>query len=97
MPKDLQDVVEIAGQAANMDMLSEFMFHNAQALKTLTEEHGVQIRRFPDEVMREFQRIAWEYFEETSTQDPLFVYVPRSIAQDTSCRSPPVVEGAKSF
>ena len=32
-------------------MISEFAFRNAQALETLVDEHGVQLRTFPDDVM----------------------------------------------
>jgi len=78
LPEDLKSVVEIAAQAANMDMLSEFTFHNAQALKSLREEHGVEIRAFPDEVMREFRRIALEYYEEEAAGDPDFARVYRA-------------------
>jgi len=75
LPRNLQDVVEIAAQATNMDMLSEFMFHNAQALKTLEEDHGVQVRRFPDDVMDGLQEIAWAYYEEEAAKDPLWAKV----------------------
>ena len=75
LPEDLQAVVEIASQAVNVDMLSEFMFHNAQALKSLREQHGVQIRAFPDDVMEQFQRLTYEYLEEEAAGDPLFARV----------------------
>lgn len=72
LPTDLQTVIEVSAQAVNMDMMSEFMFHNAQALRTLQQEHGVQLREFPAEVMREFQRLTLEYLEEEAARDPLF-------------------------
>ena len=49
LPADLQAVVAYACQAANDDMFSEFTARNSQALKTLVNEHGVQLRRFSDE------------------------------------------------
>ncbi len=72
LPQDLQDIVEIAAQAVNTDMLADFTYHNAQALKTLVEEHGVQLRAFPDDVMTVLRDITWEYFEELAEGDPLF-------------------------
>ena len=75
LPKDLQAVVEIAAQAVNTDMLADFTFHNTQALRSLEQDHGVQLRRFPDEVMVEMRRLAWSYFEETAAGDPLFAKV----------------------
>jgi TRAP-type mannitol/chloroaromatic compound transport system substrate-binding protein len=35
----------------NDDLLSEFTARNASALKTLVEEHQVQLRRLPDDVL----------------------------------------------
>jgi TRAP-type mannitol/chloroaromatic compound transport system substrate-binding protein len=78
LPADLQAVVEIAAQAANTDMTAEYMFHNAQALRVLQDEHGVELRAFPDEVMVEFKRLTVEYFEEQAGKDADFARVYRS-------------------
>ena len=51
LPQDLQDVVRIATQAANNDMLAEFTARNGDALETLINEHNVELKRFPDEVL----------------------------------------------
>lgn len=75
LPADLQAVVEIAAQAVNTDMLSEFTYHNAQALQTLREEHGVQVRAFPTDVMERLRAITWEHFESIATRDELFARV----------------------
>ena len=75
LPEDLQAAVEIAAQAANVDMLSHYMYHAAIALQQLQSEHGVKIRRFPDDVMREFDRLTWEYLDEEAGKDPQFARV----------------------
>ncbi|PXX96552.1 TRAP transporter substrate-binding protein [Halomonas sp. LBP4] len=51
LPDDLKDVVREAAMAANLAMVSEFAYRNAQALDTLVNEHEVQLRSFPDDVM----------------------------------------------
>ncbi|WP_249976259.1 TRAP transporter substrate-binding protein [Vreelandella olivaria] len=51
LPEDLQDVIREAARASNMAMISEFAYRNAQALETLVDEHGVQLRTFPEDVM----------------------------------------------
>ncbi|MCG6656659.1 TRAP transporter substrate-binding protein [Halomonas campisalis] len=51
LPDDLKDVVREAAKASNLGMISEFAYRNAQALETLVDEHGVQLRTFPDDVM----------------------------------------------
>lgn len=81
LPPGLQAVVEIASQAANADMAAEFTYHNARALKQLREEHGVQPRAFPDEVMRAFHRITLEYLEEESAKNADFARVYASFRE----------------
>ena len=51
LPADLQMMLEVAIRAMNGDLLSEFTARNAGALKTLVEEHQVQLRRLPDDVL----------------------------------------------
>ncbi|MDR5866513.1 TRAP transporter substrate-binding protein [Halomonas koreensis] len=51
LPEDLQAVVTEATRAANLAMISEYAYRNAEALKTLVEEHGVKLRSFPEDVM----------------------------------------------
>jgi TRAP-type mannitol/chloroaromatic compound transport system substrate-binding protein len=51
LPADLQKMLEVGIRAMNDDLLSEFTARNTSALKTLVEEHGVQLRRLPDDVL----------------------------------------------
>jgi len=53
LPPDLQAIVVMACKAANMDMFADFEARNGQALQTLIQEHGVELRPFPDEVLAE--------------------------------------------
>lgn len=70
LPADLQAVVEYACQAANDDMLSEFTVRNSQALKTLVDEHGVQLRRFSDKLLAQIGKVSAEVVAEIADQDP---------------------------
>ncbi len=70
LPADLQAVVAYACQAANDDMLSEFTARNSQALKTLVDEHGVQLRRFSDELLAQIGKVSAEVVAEIAGQDP---------------------------
>ncbi len=70
LPADLQAVVEYACQAANDDMSSEFTARNSQALKTLVDEHGVQLRRFSDELLAQIGKVSAEVVAEIAGQDP---------------------------
>ncbi len=51
LPEDLKMIVSSACMAANMDMISEFSARNASALRQLVEDHGVELRRYPADVL----------------------------------------------
>jgi len=71
LPSDLQAIVVTACKAANMDMLSDFEAKNGQALKTLIEEHNVDLRPFPDEVLAELKQASLAVIEEQAASDAL--------------------------
>lgn len=52
LPEDLQDVIREAARASNLAMYTEFAYRNAQALETLVDEHNVQLREFPEDVIQ---------------------------------------------
>lgn len=51
LPADLQKIVEIACKACTQKMLDEYTANNNRALNTLVNEHEVQLRKFPDDVL----------------------------------------------
>ena len=71
LPADLQAIVACACQAANTDMYAEFESRNGEALKRLLEEHGVELRAFPDEVLDELRRVTFEYIGELAAADEM--------------------------
>ncbi|MDZ7828333.1 MAG: hypothetical protein U5K33_02220 [Halofilum sp. (in: g-proteobacteria)] len=71
LPAELRDVVEYAARVANQDMLAEFTAQNNRALQTLVERHGVELRRFPDEVLRELRSLSDEVVAEIAEGDAM--------------------------
>ena len=71
LPKDLQVMVETAAQASGDDMLSEFTMRNAQALQTLLDEHDVQLRPFPADVLAALKIASEAVVRESAAGDPL--------------------------
>ena len=69
LPDDLKKILETACRAVNQDMLDEFTARNAAALKTLVEEHGVELRRLPDDVLDEFRRLSSEVLAESAEDE----------------------------
>lgn len=78
LPPDLQAMVRAAARTVNDDMLAEFTARNASALKTLVEEHGVQVRRLPDDVIARLREVSAEVLAETGKSDPLTTRVYES-------------------
>ncbi|MFQ3788689.1 TRAP transporter substrate-binding protein [Halomonas sp. A29] len=70
LPDDLKAVVTEAARASNLAMISEFAYRNAQALATLVEEHGVQLRTFPDDVMEALYESSQQVIQQQVESDP---------------------------
>jgi TRAP-type mannitol/chloroaromatic compound transport system substrate-binding protein len=70
LPDDLKDVVREAAKASNLAMISEFAYRNAQALETLVDEHGVQLREFPQDVMEALFESSKKVIQEQVDRDP---------------------------
>lgn len=71
LPADLQAIVRVACQAAVMDMLSDFTYNNGVALKKLLDEHKVELRRFPKDVLDHLGGISDEVMREMAAEDEL--------------------------
>jgi TRAP-type mannitol/chloroaromatic compound transport system substrate-binding protein len=69
LPADLQSIVLHAGRVANQDMLSEYTARNNQALQTLVNEHQVDVRRLPDEVLVKLRQLSDEVVGEIASKD----------------------------
>ncbi|MCW8328097.1 TRAP transporter substrate-binding protein [Photobacterium sp. SDRW27] len=70
LPEDLQLVVTTAARAINQDMLDEYTVKNLQALDVLINEHGVELRLFPEDVLSELELLTSQLLAEKSEADP---------------------------
>lgn len=64
-------IVTYACRSVNDDSIAEFAHQNARALTTLVEEHGVRLRRFPDDVLMAAARAARKVLAETAERDDI--------------------------
>lgn len=78
LPDDLQAMVEVAARAANQDMLDEYTSRNNAALQQLLNEHQVQLRRLPDDVIRRLHQSSEEVLAELAASDAMAQKVYRS-------------------
>jgi TRAP-type mannitol/chloroaromatic compound transport system substrate-binding protein len=66
-----QQVIETAAIAENSYTTTEFAAKNLAALQTLINDHGVQLRRFDDSILRAQSKAAAEVLAEIASRDPL--------------------------
>lgn len=70
LPDDLKAIIDACCAAVNDEMLAEYTARNQQALDSLVREHGVQLRRLPDDVLVALRRAADAVLEELAASDP---------------------------
>ena len=66
---ELQQILRSACYTENSFVLAEFNTRNHEALKTLVEEHGVELRRFPDDVLEALEAYSIEVLDELAADD----------------------------
>ena len=71
LPEDLQAIVLNACRVVNEDMLAEYTARNHAALRSLVTEHKVELRQFPEQVMRRMRELAKEVLEEIAAGDAM--------------------------
>ncbi len=78
LPKDLQKIVEVAARAINQDMLDEYNARNNAALQTLVNEHNVQLKKLPNDVLASLKKYTQEVIDEQVASDAQFAKVWQS-------------------
>lgn len=81
LPSDLKSIVEAANTAVNQLVLSEFVTRNNTSLATLKSKHGVNVIKFPDEVLNGLGGLAGEVMSDLTSKDPLSKEVFNSIVK----------------
>ncbi len=72
LPPDLQQIVLTTCRAVNDTMLAEFTARSYQALEQLVNVHGVQVRPFPNEVLRYLRNLSEQVLGEIAARDAMF-------------------------
>jgi TRAP-type mannitol/chloroaromatic compound transport system substrate-binding protein len=72
LPEDLQEIVRMACQAEYDQVASDFHANDPQALTALVNDHGVLVKRFPEEILQAGAKAAMEIIaERRDSADPL--------------------------
>lgn len=79
LPEDLQELIAACCAAVNDRMLADYTAQNRIALKTLVEEHGVELRPLPEEVLRALREASEEVIGESARRDAMSAKVRESM------------------
>jgi TRAP-type mannitol/chloroaromatic compound transport system substrate-binding protein len=71
LPADLKEILRMASRAVNDDLLAEYTARNNAALRELVDNHGVELRPLPGDVLQELHRISNEVIAEIPGDDEL--------------------------
>jgi TRAP-type mannitol/chloroaromatic compound transport system substrate-binding protein len=78
LPADQKMAIRTAAAAIAHETLADFTYHNTQSLTPLLREHGVQLRRFSDDVIQTMALHSAEATDELGQSDPLTARVHAS-------------------
>ncbi|PID66813.1 MAG: ABC transporter substrate-binding protein [Gammaproteobacteria bacterium] len=71
LPKYLQGLVLDAARIANQEMFAEYNARNGSALEELVNKHGVQLKKFPDEVLKQLRSVSDAVVAEVAKKDAM--------------------------
>ena len=81
LPGDLQAILRTASRMINEDSLSEYTARNNDALRELVEQHGVKIRRLPDDVIEALRDASREVVSALPGDDELAQRIYQSYSE----------------
>lgn len=64
LPQDLQVIIRTAASSVSASMADQFRVQNSNALVTLLDEHGVELRQFPADLTAELYNVSQDIIDE---------------------------------
>ncbi len=71
LPDDLKAIVKTATRAAHQSMIDEYTARNNTALEQLKNDHGVEVLKLPDDVLKNLRLVADQVVLEVAQSDPM--------------------------
>lgn len=82
LPDSDQRLIEVAATAEYSLSLTDFTYENGLAIRTLIEQHGVEVRKFSDPIIEALGEISEEVLAELAENDPLTRRVYNSFVEN---------------
>lgn len=70
LTKEQQEIITVAVQAESTLEYAEFTYKSADSLEVLVKQHGVQLRKFGDDLLKGFGAASKEVIAEIGSKDP---------------------------
>ena len=70
LPNDLKAIIKTSANSANNDSYNEYIYRNAISYQTIVNEHDVEFKILPMDIMKEFLKVAKEVVQDNAEKDP---------------------------
>jgi TRAP-type mannitol/chloroaromatic compound transport system substrate-binding protein len=70
LPNDLKEIIKTSANSANNDSYNEYIYRNAISYQTIVNEHDVEFKTLPMDIMKEFLKVAKEVVQDNAEKDP---------------------------
>ncbi len=81
LPNEYQLIIKNASYASYIEVLSEYFFNNAKALKILQNQHKIEINHYPNEVIKKLFDLSKNIIEDNIKNDPIYNDIYKDWAQ----------------
>ena len=72
MPTEYKLIIENACYASYLEVVSEYFYKNAQALKSLKDKHNITIKQFSEEIVAKFFEYSEEIIKENANSNDVY-------------------------
>jgi len=70
LPNDLKEIIKTSANSANNDSYNEYIYRNAVSYQTIVNDHDVEFKILPMDIMKEFLKVAKEVVQDNAEKDP---------------------------
>ena len=70
LPNDLKAIIKTSANSANNESYNEYIYRNAISYQTIVNEHDVEFKTLPMDIMKEFLKVAKEVVHDNAEKDP---------------------------
>ena len=70
LPNDLKAIIKTSANSANNESYNEYIYRNAISYQTIINDHDVEFKTLPMDIMKEFLKVAKEVVQDNAEKNP---------------------------